>query len=294
MPRSATSTSGLDRARSAPARRSASRRVVTSAPAASSTSRNSVSASASSSTASTRMPRQIGQPHQRLPAFGPRVLAAATSSRSGCTIISGSRTRNVAPWPFAGAGGMHGAAVHLDDVPHDRETEPEPAGLAGRAGVGLAEALEHVRQEVGADADAGVADDDLECEFTRSSRTCTRPPFGVNFTAFDSRFQTTCCRRSGSPETGPTRGSRIVCMRTPLASAAGCTVATALSTIRGRSTGCTSSRILPDDDPRHVEHVLDDLRQRRSRCARASRGRGWPSRRSACRRAAGARSRGSR
>ena len=84
------------------------------------------------------------------------------------------------------------------------------------------------------------------CEFTRSRRTCTRPFFGVNFTALDTRFQTTCCRRPGSPDTGPTRGSTIVCTRTPLASAAGWIVATALSTMSGSSTGCTSKRILPD------------------------------------------------
>ena len=35
-------------------------------------------------------------------------------------------------------------------------------------------------------------------------------------------------------------------MRTPLASAAGCTVATALSTITGSWTGWTSRRILPE------------------------------------------------
>ena len=44
----------------------------------------------------------------------------------------------------------HGAAVHLDQLPHDREAEPEPAALARDAAVRLAEALEHVRQELGA------------------------------------------------------------------------------------------------------------------------------------------------
>ena len=33
-------------------------------------------------------------------------------------------------------------------------------------------------------------------ESTRSRRTCTRPPFGVNLTAFESRFHMTCCKRS--------------------------------------------------------------------------------------------------
>ena len=39
------------------------------------------------------------------------------------------------------------------------------------------------------------------CEFTRCSSTCTRPPLGVNLMALVSRFQTTCCRRAGSPDT---------------------------------------------------------------------------------------------
>ena len=100
------------------------------------------------------------------------------------------------------------------------------------------------------------------CELTRSTRTCTRPSFDVNLTAFDSRFHTTCCRRSGSPETGPTRGSTIVCRRMPFASAAGCTVATALWTMSGSSTGLHVETDLARDDPGDVEHVLDDLGQR--------------------------------
>jgi len=84
------------------------------------------------------------------------------------------------------------------------------------------------------------------CELTRSSRTWTRPCFGVNLTAFDNRFQTTCCNRSGSPETGPTRGSATIWIRTCFASAAGCTVATALWMISESSIGWTSSRIFPD------------------------------------------------
>ena len=35
---------------------------------------------------------------------------------------------------------------------------------------------------------------------TRRHATSMRPPFGVNLTAFDNRFQSTCCRRPGSPE----------------------------------------------------------------------------------------------
>ena len=81
------------------------------------------------------------------------MLAARRLDRSGCTIISGSRTRKVAPLSLAAARRLHGAAVQLDDVAHDREPEPEPAGLARRRRIGLAEPLEDVRQEIRRDAD---------------------------------------------------------------------------------------------------------------------------------------------
>jgi hypothetical protein len=41
-------------------------------------------------------------------------------------------------------------------MPHDREAEAEPAVAASRAGIGLAEAVEHVGQEFRADAGAVV------------------------------------------------------------------------------------------------------------------------------------------
>jgi hypothetical protein len=66
--------------------------------------------------------------------------------------------------PLAGAfaGDAHRAAVQLDELLDDGQSEPEAAVAAGRAGVGLAEAVEHERQEIGTDALAGVADLDLE------------------------------------------------------------------------------------------------------------------------------------
>ncbi len=73
-----------------------------------------------------------------------------------------------------------------------------------------------------------------------------RPCFGVNFTAFIIRFQTICRRRSGSPETGPTCGSKAVSTRMSFASAAGVTVAMASCTTSGNSTACMFNRILPE------------------------------------------------
>ena len=79
-------------------------------------------------------------------------------------------------------------------------------------------------------------------EFTRSSRTSTLPSLGVNLIALVSKFQTICCKRVGSPETGPACGSRTLRSRICLASAAGRTDSIAAQTMLPKSTACTSSR----------------------------------------------------
>ena len=61
----------------------------------------------------------------------------------------------------------------------------------------------------------------------RRRRSSTRPPRGVNLMALASRFQTTCCRRSGSAETGMAAGSSDERRLRPLASAEGLTVSRA-------------------------------------------------------------------
>ena len=63
---------------------------------------------------------------------------------------------------FAGASRHHGSAVQLDQVLDDRETEAEAAVLARGRMVGLPEAVESMRQELGFDADPGIGDADLE------------------------------------------------------------------------------------------------------------------------------------
>jgi hypothetical protein len=103
--------------------------------------------------------------------------------------------------------------VQLDEVLDDRQAEPEAAVLR----VVEASAWRKRSKTCGrnsADADAGVGDRDLHVRVDAlAAETCTRPPFGVNLIALDSRFQITCCRRLGSPETGPARGSRTVSSR---------------------------------------------------------------------------------
>ncbi len=52
------------------------------------------------------------------------------------------------------------------------------------------------------------------------SSTPTVPPESVNLTAFDNRFQTTCCSRSRSPETMTGEGAMLDFSATPFAAAA--------------------------------------------------------------------------
>ncbi len=52
--------------------------------------------------------------------------------------------------------------MRLDDLAGNGQAKTEPAMLARKPAVGLAEPLEEVRQEIGRDAAAGVADDDCD------------------------------------------------------------------------------------------------------------------------------------
>ena len=63
---------------------------------------------------------------------------------------------------LAGALGPDAAAVHLDELLDDGEPQAQAAVPPRRAGVGLAEAVEDVREELGLDAHAGVDDADLD------------------------------------------------------------------------------------------------------------------------------------
>ena len=64
-------------------------------------------------------------------------------------------------------------------------------------------------------------------EPSRYDRTETVPPVGVNFTAFDVRFQTICCKRPASAVISSVRSGTSTRRVTPLAFAAGVTASTA-------------------------------------------------------------------
>ena len=236
--------------------------VVTSAPAVSSTTRSSASASCFVVDGQHADAAEVAERRQRRAALGARMLAPHLDAPRGCTIISGSRTRNVAPWSSPALAASHGAAVHLDDVADDRQPEPEAAGLARRAGLRLAEPLEHVGQEVGRMPMPVSLTDDFDVRVDAlqpdlDAARLRRELDGVgqqvpHAPAAGDRDRPTPDRR---------RGSTMVWMRTPLASAAGCTVATALSMTSGRSHRLHVQPDLARDDARDVEHVLDDLGQ---------------------------------
>ena len=89
-----------------------------------------------------------------------------------------SRAASAGTPPLARAGHPDGAPMQLDQLPGDRQAQPEPAERS-RGGALLREAIEHVGQEVRGDADARSS----MCEFTRCSSTLIRPPRGVNLIA---------------------------------------------------------------------------------------------------------------
>ena len=77
------------------------------------------------------------------------------------------------------------------------------------------------------------------------TRLSTPPPSGVNLMAFESRFQTTCCKRPPSPHTRRGAPPRIDLSRMPFACAAGRTATIAAAITSRRSTGPAFRRSLP-------------------------------------------------
>ncbi len=79
----------------------------------------------------------------------------------------------------------------------------------------------------------------------RVSVTCTWPPRGVNFSALDSRFHTTCCTRAASALTTPASLSSASARPMCLACAAGSALSSAACTSGASWIGRGWMRILP-------------------------------------------------
>jgi hypothetical protein len=77
----------------------------------------------------------------------------------------GNRTLNVAPCPFSRARCGNRAAVHLDHVTDDSQTEAQSAVLACRRTVSLPESIEDIRDELRLNAHAGIRDGNFDVAF---------------------------------------------------------------------------------------------------------------------------------
>jgi len=82
------------------------------------------------------------------------------------------------PLPGAGARRLDRAAVQLDQMADDGEAEAEATVLPARRGVGLAEALEDVGEELRLDPHPGVGDDDLDVRVDPRDEHLDLPPLG--------------------------------------------------------------------------------------------------------------------
>src|SRR5712692_7637827 len=145
------------------------------------------------------------RPSSAFSASTTRYPVAWSTSRTSIRLLSLSSTRRISS-PGMGARGnrerergsathfaLHPqpAAVELDEL--SRQREPETGALALARGVAhLAELLEDRLLVLGRDADPGVGDRHLDAA-VRGQRTHLDPATsGVNFTALDSRFRSTC------------------------------------------------------------------------------------------------------
>ena len=98
-----------------------------------------------------------------------------------------------------------GAAVHLDEMPHQREADAQPASFPLERAVRLHEHVEDRRQQSGFDADAGILDakGHRVALALRSERDAAAA--GVYFAALFRRLEMTCAMRVAS--TSSTTGS---------------------------------------------------------------------------------------
>jgi hypothetical protein len=71
---------------------------------------------------------------------------------------------NVAPRPTF-TGRVHGSPVQLNELPNDGKPETKSGVTSRRRVIGLAEALEHVWQQLRVDALACIDDPDLDVVF---------------------------------------------------------------------------------------------------------------------------------
>ena len=151
-----------------------------------------------------RSPRRDGTA-----AGGSRGLCGGGSWTAGIIAGMGRRTENAEPCPSPSLRASHGAAVQLDEVAHDRRGPGR-----GRRGAGWcccrpggSGRRRRARNSGAMPMPVSVTRTSIWRVAAAPGRPRLRPPRGVNLTALDSRFQTTCWRRSGSPLARAASGS---------------------------------------------------------------------------------------
>ena len=161
------------------------------------------------------------------------------------------------------------AAHQLDQLRADRQAQPGAAvGARGRA-VGLGEGLEDDALLFRRDADAGVADGEMQQDVVvavwlpRVTRSSTSPR-SVNLMALPTRLTSTCRSRPASPIEAVGHVGRDVAepARAPFAARAAPSVARCLSRRARRSKSIGVELKLARLDLGKVEDVVDERQQR--------------------------------
>ena len=126
----------------------------------------------------------------------------------------------------------------------------------------LHEQVEDARQQLGRDADAGVAHAQHRPRRPLArARTAIAPPGGVYLAALVSRFATTCASRVGSPSTRrPRRGTSTVSVWVRCSSS-GLAISIAFADHLGQLDDLGLQLDLAARDARDVEQVVDQPRR---------------------------------
>ena len=198
------------------------------------------------------------------PARAARRRGPAPGRRGGPVAGRGRRTTNSLPWPGPSLCGLDRPAVHLDQPPHERQADAQPALRPVERAVRLREQVEHARQHVRRDADAGVADaDDAPApSVSRSALSQMRPP-GVGVLG---RVVEQVGEHLGQPGRVAVHPDRLGGKLDRQAGGRGRRSAAGwprrpAATTAARSTGSIRRRILPRVMRRHVEQVVHQADQ---------------------------------
>ena len=161
-----------------------------------------------------------------------------------------------------GLDGVDGAAVQLHEVLGNRQPEPQAPRPPRRRRIGLAEAVEHVRQEISRDALAGVLDQDSDTHSSAvADDTSTRPPGTRELHRVVQQVPENLLDAAAIGVNARQRGARASAdRRTPLVSAVGLSD----SSVAVERRADVERRDLQPDRARgelvHLEQVFDQLR----------------------------------